>query len=114
MASHQWITEFPAAITVCDTNGIIIEMNKHSVETFREDGGEKLIGTNVLDCHPLPARIKLMELLQSGKPNVYTIEKQGAKKFIYQSPWFENGLYKGFVELSLPIPFELPHFDRNK
>ena len=27
-----------------------------AIETFRADGGEKLIGTNVLDCHPADSR----------------------------------------------------------
>jgi hypothetical protein len=41
--------------------------------------------------------------------NVYTIEKNGVKKLIYQSPWYYNGEYAGFVELSLEIPFEMEH-----
>jgi hypothetical protein len=32
---------------------------------------------------------------------------------IYQVPWFQNGTYSGFVELSIPIPFEMPHFIRS-
>ena len=50
--------------------------------------------------------------MNEKKPNVYTIEKNGIKKLIYQSPWFENGEMKGLVELSLEIPFEMPHFIR--
>jgi hypothetical protein len=34
------------------------------------------------------------------------------KKLIYQSPIFEDGEYKGIVELSLEIPFDMPHFKR--
>ena len=79
---------------------------------FADDGGAALIGTNALDCHPEPARSKLDALLASGKANVYTIEKNGVKKLIYQAPWYRDGAYAGFVELSLEIPFELPHFVR--
>ncbi len=28
--------------------------------------------------------------------NAYTIEKNGIKKLIHQTPWFENGEYTGF------------------
>ena len=41
------------------------------------------------------------------------IEKNGVKKLIYQAPWYEEGVYRGIVELSLPIPFDLPHFVRS-
>ncbi len=45
--------------------------------------------------------------------NVYTIEKKGKKKLIYQAPWFLDGAFGGLVELSLEIPFEMPHFIRD-
>lgn len=110
---HAWIKSFPAAITVCDSHGKILEMNDTAIEVFRDDGGEKLIGSNLLDCHPEPARTQLAEMLKEKKHNYYTIEKAGIKKLIYQVPWYENGMYAGFVELSLPIPFEMPHFIRS-
>jgi transcriptional regulator with PAS, ATPase and Fis domain len=113
MNDHAWIQEFPAAITVCDAEGILLEMNDKAAKTFAADGGRKLIGSNMLDCHPEPARTKTERLLSSRERNVYTIEKNGVKKMIYQSPWYKNGEYAGFVELSLEIPFgEMPHFVR--
>ncbi len=112
MSALHWINELPIAATVCDRNGIILEMNQKSISTFALDGGAALIGTNVLDCHPEPARSKLAEMLETHEKNVYTIEKNGRKKLIYQVPWFENGQYMGFVELSMEIPFEMPHFVR--
>ncbi len=114
MNVDDWIQEFPAAITVCDPTGTILTMNGKSCATFEKDGGAKLIGTNVLACHPEPARAKLSALLGSGLPNIYTIEKAGIKKLIYQSPWFKDGKYAGFVELSLPIPDQMPHFVREE
>ena len=113
MNNATWIKEFPAAITVCDTQGTILAMNDKSCATFEKDGGANLIGTNVLACHPEPAREKLSALLESGSPNVYTIEKAGIKKLIYQSPWYIDGKYAGFVELSLPMPAMIPHFLRD-
>jgi PAS domain S-box-containing protein len=115
MTEHAWIKEFPAAITVCDEKGIILEMNDKAAKTFEKDGGRfaKLVGSNMLDCHPDPAREKTERLLAARVKNVYTIEKNGIKKMIFQSPWYkEDGNYAGFVELSLEIPFEIPHFIR--
>lgn len=113
MHESKWIREFPAAITVCDAEGIILAMNEKAVSTFNEDGGADLIGTNLLDCHSEPARSKVVDLLKSEKANIYTIEKEGTKKLIYQSPWYEQGRFAGFVELSLPIPVTMPHFVRS-
>jgi hypothetical protein len=109
---HAWIKEFPAAATVCDVDGIILEMNAKAARTMEKDGGYDLIGKNLLDCHPDPALGKVERLLESRQPNIYTIEKNGIKKLIYQSPWYRNGEYAGFVELSMEIPFEMPHFVR--
>ena len=112
MSEHAWIREFPGAITVCDRDGIILAMNDRSEAVFASDGGRALIGTNLLECHPGPSRTQLEGMLASGRPNVYTIEKQGVRKLIFQSPWYRDGDYAGFVELALEIPAELPHFIR--
>jgi hypothetical protein len=110
---NSWVKEFPGAITVCDLDGIILEMNDRAAESFKDDGGLALIGKNVLDCHLEPARSKLERLMKECQHNVYTIEKNGVKKLIYQSPWYKNGEYAGFLELTLEIPFEMPHFVRD-
>ena len=114
MSPNAWVKGFPAAVTVCDTEGRILEMNDKSIEVFAADGGAALIGTNVLDCHPEPSRTKLRGMMDGRTANVYTIRKNGKKKLIYQAPWHQDGVYAGFVELSLEIPWELPHFDRDK
>lgn len=112
MELPAWIEGFPGSITVCDPKGVILYMNEQAIESFAADGGSALIGTNLLDCHPEPARSKLIDLLMNQQENVYTIEKRGAKKLIYQTPWFHEGQFSGLVELSLVIPFEMPHFIR--
>src|SRR5215208_1915800 len=113
MNELDWVKEFPAAVTVCDKEGIILELNDKAAKTYENDGGRKLIGSNVFDCHPEPARTKTERLLVASEKNVYTIEKNGVKKLIYQSPWYYSSEYAGFVELSLEIPFELSHFIRS-
>jgi transcriptional regulator with PAS, ATPase and Fis domain len=112
MSEHSWVTEFPSAITVCDADGIILEMNDQAAKGFAKDGGRALIGKNLLECHPEPARTKTKRLLETRQKNLYTIEKSGVKKLIYQSPWYRGGKFRGLVELSLEIPFEMPHFVR--
>lgn len=113
MIEPDWIKEFPAAITVCDAEGFILAMNEKAAKVFEKDGGRKLVGSNMLNCHPDPARNKVERLLAAKEKNVYTIEKNGIKKLIYQSPWYKDGQYAGFVELSLEIPWEMPHFIRS-
>lgn len=109
---HSWVKEFPGAITVCDPSGIILEMNDQSAQMFAKDGGRDLVGKNVLDCHPEPSRSKLEQMIQARQRNVYTIEKNGVKRLIYQTPWFVRGEYAGFVELGLEVPLAMPHFVR--
>jgi hypothetical protein len=113
MPQHPWVRELPASITVCDTEGIITEMNDRACASFADDGGAALIGTNLLDCHPEPARTLLEHLLKTGTSNCYTIEKQRKKKLIFQSPWYEEGVYGGLVEISIPLPDDMPHFVRD-
>jgi len=112
MSEQPWIKELPFAITVSDRDGKILEMNDRSIKTFEKYGGAKLIGQNLFTCHPGESGGKLAALLSSGKTNCYTIEKAGIRKIIYQSPWFQNGEYMGFVELSMELPDEVPHFVR--
>ncbi len=105
--------DLPFAITLCDPAGTLLDMNRAAEELFRADGGRALIGSNVLDCHPEPARRKLQDLLACQEKNVYTIEKDGKKRLVYQGPWYRDGHYAGFVELMLEIPFDMPHFLRS-
>ena len=110
---EDWKKEFNAAITVCDTNGVILEMNDKSSKTFAEDGGYDLIGKNLFDCHNERSKGILEDLLANKKTNIYTIEKNGVKKLVYQSPWYENDELRGLVELVMEIPLEIPHFIRS-
>ncbi|HPI91900.1 MAG TPA: diguanylate cyclase [Deltaproteobacteria bacterium] len=112
MSDHEWIKEFPGAVTVCDDKGVILEMNDRAARMFDEQGGMGLLGTNLLNCHPGPARDKLERIMEARQTNVYTIEKNGKWKFIYQSPWYVDGAYRGFVELVMEIPQDMPHFIR--
>jgi PAS domain S-box-containing protein len=109
MREGAWIRDLNAAITVCDREGRILEMNSKACRVFEKDGGSKLIGTNVLDCHPEPAKEKLKNMMEAQVENIYTTEKNGIKKLVYQTPWFKDGEYMGFIEMLIEIPLEMRH-----
>ncbi|MBP7634624.1 PAS domain-containing protein [Candidatus Ozemobacteraceae bacterium] len=108
----DWVKEFGGAVTVCDANGVILSMNEKACRTFAKDGGASLVGKSLYDCHPEKARAKIREIMEKRVTNAYTIEKAGVKKLIYQAPWYKDGAFAGLVELSIEIPFEMPHFVR--
>jgi transcriptional regulator with PAS, ATPase and Fis domain len=111
MEAHAWLKEFHVSITVCDKDGTLLEMNDKSIEMYMEYGGAALLGQNGLDCHPEAARQKMQEMLQTGQGHIYTIRENGVKKLIYQSPWYQKGVFAGIVELALDLPEDLPHRD---
>lgn len=105
---QNFFNEINIAITICDKEGKTLWMNDKSKLVNHGD----YVGQSLLDCHPEPARTKLLELLNNHNTNAYTIEKGDVKKLIYQTPWKENGEFAGYVELSIEIPFEMPHYVR--
>jgi len=109
MKTTNWTQQAAFAITVCDVDGLIIEMNEKACETFIKYGGAELIGTNVLDCHTEPSRSMLAEMMRTQQSHTYTIEKRGRKKLIHQTPWYEDGKYMGFVEISFELPDPVPN-----
>ncbi len=108
----DWIEKLDGNVIVCDANGIIIYMNETAIRNYEKDGGAALIGRNLMDCHGEASRRKIREIMTTHQKNVYTIEKRGRKKIIYQTPWMDGTVFKGIVELSLEIPFEMAHFIR--
>ncbi len=83
-ALTTWVQLFPGMVSVCDPDGVILAMNDVAIRAFEKRGGEKLIGQNALDCHPGKSRDEFAELLRNPRVNVYTTEKNGVHKHIYQ------------------------------
>ncbi|WP_206610013.1 PAS domain S-box protein [Maribellus luteus] len=108
----DWAEEFNGAITVCDRKGIIVYMNRRSIEQFHKYGGADLLGSNLLDCHPEPSKTKLKEMLEKPVDNMYTTEKDGVTKIIYQTPWYQEGMFRGVIEISFQLDTSMPHFFR--
>lgn len=108
----DWIEGLPAEIMLCDTAGVIVEMNAAAAVLFVEDGGMDLLGANLLDCHPEPSRSMLRGMMQTQASHAYFNTEEGEKRFFFQSPWFKDGCYAGFVEFSFPVPDNIPNFIR--
>ena len=111
MENYEWAEHLHCAVTVCDLEGIILYMNAKSRATFASHGD--LIGKNLFACHSEQAQAKIRELMGTDGTNAYTIEKNGVKKVIYQTTWKRNGKVAGMVEISMVVPFEMPHFIRS-
>lgn len=103
----NYLNEVNLAVTICDKEGKTLWMNERSKIVNGDVTGE-----NLLDCHPEPAKSMLIKMLNDHNTNAYTIEKGSVKKLIYQTPWYEGGEFAGYIELSMEIPFEMPHFVR--
>ena len=105
----DWAKELKVGITVTDRDGNIIEMNDKSKEVFQKFGGHELIGRSVFDCHSPASREKIVNLITNWETSCYTMERSGIKKLIYQTPWYQDGKACGLIELSMELPFEIPH-----
>lgn len=107
---YEWAKEMNCAVTVCDTECNILFMNEKACLTFARHGS--LIGKNLRDCHSDRSWGIIEELLTTGGKNVYTIEKNGVHKMIYQTAWKKDGVVGGLVEISMEVPEEMPHYIR--
>lgn len=106
----EWAEGIGCAVTICDADCKILFMNEKSRETFARHGD--IIGHNLLDYHPERARKMIRHMLDTGETNCYTIDKNGLKKIIYQTPWRKEGKIAGLVEFSIVIPEGAPHYVR--
>ncbi|MEG0500533.1 MAG: PAS domain-containing protein [Rikenellaceae bacterium] len=108
---YDWAKELPCGVTVCDKEAKIIYINDRAAKTFAKYG-DSLTGHSLYEFHGERAAGMINQMLTTGSTNSYTIEKEGQKKLIHQMPWYNDGIVAGLVELSLVIPFEMPHFIR--
>ncbi len=106
----EWAKELNCAVTVCDTEGVIIYMNDKAKATFASHGN--MVGKSLMPCHNDRSRAIIHDMLETGGSNCYTISKGGLRKMIYQTAWKEDGQVKGLVEISMEIPEEMPHYNR--
>ena len=72
-----------------------------------------MVGHSMIPCHNERSKAIIHEMLNKDVPHCYTITKKGRKKLIYQTPWRLDGEVKGLVELSMVIPEDMPHYNRD-
>lgn len=106
----NWAEQIGCAVTICDAECRILYMNERSRTTFAKHGD--IIGHDLQQYHPEHAKQKILHMLATGETNAYTIDKQGQKKLIYQTPWRRDGKIAGLVEFSIPLPPDMPHYVR--
>jgi hypothetical protein len=109
----EWLEGIKAAVTVCDLEGVIVYLNAQAAESFKDQGGMDLVGKSIFGCHQEESNRQVRKMLAEGTSNVYTVEKNGKKKFVWQAPWLEGGVLKGLVEIVAPVPYDIPHIVRN-
>lgn len=104
----DWAKSLNCGITVCDNSGKIVYMNDSAISFKHGD----LTGRNIFDCHNSNSCRIIRELLETGGQHVYTIEKDGIKKLLYQSAYKENGKVMGLCEIMVALSNDIPHFIR--
>ena len=68
------------------------------------------MGKSLLEVHQEQAQGKIRQMMETKGRNVYTIEKDGVRVLVYQSPWYREGKFAGLVEVGLEVPAEIPHY----
>ena len=79
--NFNWADDTNCAVTVCDTEGVIIYQNKQSISVNGDYRGKSMIPATT------SARRDHARILEKGDTNAYTIEKKGIRKMIYQTAW---------------------------
>lgn len=108
LAIVEWYKELNCGITVCDSHGNIIYMNDKAILLKHGD----LTGKNIFECHNPNSCEIICHLLETGGQHIYTIEKNGIRKLLYQSAWKEQGVVKGLCEFMVELSGPIPHFVR--
>jgi|GEM_PF-1326864 len=94
-----------AVVTVADENGRFVFLNDLAVEHYGDRGGEKLLGTDICDCHNPQSQAKIKALYARYRAGDLTPtryhEKQGngRAQSIVLIPIVVDGRFRGVAEL---------------
>jgi hypothetical protein len=113
MLDKTWMKSLPMNLIVCDKDFVITEMNQQAMERYAAEGGSKLIGKSLLDCHNPESREKIKKIAENCQPNVYYVNKNGVQKLVFQAPIVRNSAFYGLVELVLTLPKDIPLVNRD-
>lgn len=77
-----------APVVICDTSHKIIYMNPAADKSYKKHGGNKLIGSSILDCHNEQSKsaiIKIVDWFSLSKNNniVHTFFNEKQSKDVY-------------------------------
>lgn len=111
--TFDWVEHYPAPISVCDTQGTIIAMNRPAMDLFSKQGGGSLLGASLFACHPEPANAIIRGLLREQTANTYFTEKNGIRKLVHQAPWYSEGRFAGLIETIIVLPEQVPTKQRS-
>jgi hypothetical protein len=111
--TFSWAESMDVRVIVCDLNGIIVYMNATAALEMKKYGGRVLEGKSLFDCHNSISNEIISEMLSKPSVNIYIVDKDGHRKLIRQFPWIENGEQKGIIEISFPVPTEIPIKTKN-
>ncbi len=110
---EDYFKNIECAVTVCDTERVIIYQNEKSLAVNGD-----MCGRNMLGCHNDRSRGIISRIITEGVSNSYTISKKGQRKLIHQTPWYKDAAdgsgrtVAGIIEFSIVIPERMPHYDR--
>lgn len=105
--NFNWADDTNCAVTVCDTEGVVIYQNKQSISVNGE-----YCGKSMLPCHNERSKGIIARILEKAT-RMPTPSRKRDPQMIYQTAWRrEDGTVGGIIELSMPIPAEMPHYVR--
>lgn len=92
-----------AAVVICDLNHTIVYMNPAAVQAQTKNGGEKLIGRSLLDCHNAASVEKIKQIVEWFAADVshnlvYTFHNPTQNKDGYMVALRDNGQLIGYYE----------------
>ncbi|HEX2999213.1 MAG TPA: PAS domain S-box protein [Armatimonadota bacterium] len=102
--TFAWAESMDAQVTVTDSEGIILYLNKRALAGYARSGGAALIGKNVLDCHSEKSRPLLERLYARHEAYHYVNVSRGKRKLLHVLPWYRDGEFAGLVEIGVPLP----------
>ena len=73
---YEWANEMNCAVTVCDTEGVILYMNEKACRTFAKHGS--LIGKNLFDCQIRNRRTRYANCLKREVSMLIPLRRMGS------------------------------------
>jgi DUF438 domain-containing protein len=94
-----------AVITVADENGRIIYLNDLAIEHYSDRGGDRLLGTNLRDCHSPDSQKKIKDIYARHRAGdlvptrYYKAKDDGHAESIVLIPLVIEGAFRGVAEV---------------